>query len=288
MTSSTARQPTSLLQALPGRSHLLRLLVVLAAAIGLPNAVQAQNNRNLPNVHYLLDARQPPGEIAAAQAARRLPGFGTYQAVSISGPENLHVALAKDSVFLEPLSAPVTTGMLVGSVYRFRVTQIPLRPGQELYPTIEIIDRICPPAGREHRFPIPVVLTTEDLWSALNGALVTRVIYLEDSEIAEPKAAEPGLQRTTDVGPLDNALKVADQLGRPVAILRIGSRVPANLQADLTGFMYGCPPWIPLPTAPNQQDFVDSGRWPEVVPMDHGEEPYTEAPMENVPRVPLP
>jgi hypothetical protein len=242
----------------------------------------------LPNVNYLLDARQPPGEIAAMQAARRIPGFGTYQAVSISGPEGLHVALAKDYAFLEPLSAPVTTGMLVGSVYRFRVTQIPLRPGQELYPTIEIIDRICPPAGREHRFPIPIVLTTEDLWSALNGALVTRVIYLEDSEIAEPKAAEPGTQRTTDVGPLDNALKVADQLGRPVAILRIGSRVPANLSGDLTGFLYGCPPWIPLATAPSKEEFIESGRWPASIPMEHGEEPYSEPVPQDYPRIPQP
>ncbi len=81
--------------------------------------------------------------------------------------------------------------MLVGSVYRLRVTNIPLRPGEELYPTVEVIDRMYAPRGREHRFPIPVVLDKEDLWRALDGAMVVRVIYLEDSQNALPQADEP-------------------------------------------------------------------------------------------------
>ncbi|MEZ6082139.1 MAG: hypothetical protein R3C56_42630 [Pirellulaceae bacterium] len=75
----------------------------------------------------------------------------------------MKIALARDGQFLQPIDAPVITGMLVAGVYRFRVTNIPFRPGEELYPTLEIIDRIYPPAGREHRFPIPVVMTEEDL-----------------------------------------------------------------------------------------------------------------------------
>ncbi len=238
-------------------------------------------------VHYLLDSRQAPGVVAGAQVARRAPGVGTFQALSISGPTGLKVALARDGQFLPPLEAPVTTGMLVGAVYRFRVTNIPLRPGAELYPTVEVIDRLYAPAGREHRFPIPVVLTEEDLRSALAGALVTRVIYLEDSEVAEPLAQLPGQQRTTDVGPADNALQTADQLGRPVAIMRIGSRVPANLTGDLTAFLYGSPPWVPLKPVPDQKQMVDSGQWAEIVPAEQVEQPFPQTPTQNYPRVPM-
>ncbi|MEZ6133746.1 MAG: DUF11 domain-containing protein [Pirellulaceae bacterium] len=239
------------------------------------------------NVHYLLNANAAPGVVASAQVARGAPSVGSFTAVSVSGPASLQVALARDGQFLETLAAPVTTGMLVGAVYRFRVTNIPFRPGEELYPTVEIIDRVNAPAGREHRFPIPVVLTEEDLRLALDGALVTRVIYIEDSENAEPLASRAGEQRTFNVSASDNALKTADQFGRPVAILRFGSRVPMDLQGDLSAFLYGCPPWIPLPTAPDRDAMIRSGTWPESLPMERGEQPYQETPLENIPRTPL-
>lgn len=256
---------------------------ILLSAIAAP--VSGQTGRQLPKVHYLLDARDPPGMVASAQAARVPSAVGSFQPLSISGPEGVQVALARDGQFLPTLQAPVTTAMMVGAVYRFRVTNIPLRPGAELYPTVEVIDRVCAPEGREHRFPIPVVLTEEDLRNALQGALITRVIYVEDSEVAEPIAVAPGDQRTTDVGPTDNALQVADQLGRPVAILRIGSRVPNNLQGDLMSFLYGCPPWIPLPPVLNNEEFMRRG-WPEAQPLQHEQLPFSEPPQEEFPRIP--
>ena len=252
----------------------------------LCSTADAQTER-LPNVHYFLNSNEAPGVVASAQVARGEPGVGSFTAVSVTGPSGLKVALAKDGQFLQPLPAPVTTGMLVGAVYRFRVTNIPLRPGEELYPTLEVIGRIQPPAGREHRFPIPVVLTEEDLQLALRGALITRVIYLEDSEIAEPIAAQPGEQRTINVAPSDNALKTADQLGRPVAILRIGSRVPADLTGDLMGFLYGCPPWVPLPTAPDRDAMIQRGDWNALAPIERAEAVYSERPEQDYPRIPL-
>ncbi len=256
---------------------------VIAFAIHSP-ALLAQS-KPLPNVHYFLDAKGEPGVVAGAAIARRVPGVGSYQAIEVSGPKGVQVALAREGQFLHTLEAPVKVGMIVGAVYRVRVTGIPFRPGEELYPTIEVIDRVHAPSGREHRFPIPVVLEESDLRSALDGALVTRVIYLEDSEIADPIAVPPNAQTVMDVGPMDNALKSADQLGRPVAILRIGSRVPANLQGDITDFLYGCPPWIPVATAPNRAAMLGQGLWPETPPIEPSKM-RSEPPENNEPRTP--
>lgn len=268
------------------RCNALLGLALTGLFITSASVAMAQTSRTPPKVNYLLNASQPPGYVASAQAARADSPLGTFQAVSVRGPEGLQVALAKDGAFLPTLEAPVTTAMMVGGVYRLRVTNIPLRPGAELYPTIEIIDRLYSPPGTEHRFPIPVDLTIEDIRSALAGGMVTRVIYLEDSENAFPMAMKPGQQRTTEVQPTDNALKVADQLGRPVAILRIGSRVPSNLQGDLTRFLYGCPPWLPLPVAPSREKLIESGGWPagEVKP-GNGQN-YSERPNQDFPRTP--
>jgi hypothetical protein len=245
-------------------------IAVAAIAFALPCPALLAQTKQLPNVHYFLGAKGEPGVVAGAAVARRVPGVGSYQALEVTGPTGVQVALARDGQFLHTLEAPVKVGMIVGAVYRVRVTGIPFRPGEELYPTIEVIDRVHAPAGREHRFPIPVVLEESDLRAALDGALVTRVIYLEDNELAEPIAVKPGTQTVLDVGPMDNALKAADQLGRPVAILRIGSRVPANLQGDLTEFLYGCPPWVPVATVPSREAMVEKGLWPETIPVEPG------------------
>ncbi|MEO8271200.1 MAG: hypothetical protein ABI557_15870, partial [Aureliella sp.] len=135
--------------------HFVRLCCLVGTTTPLLCSTVVAQSRALPNVHYFLDANQAPGAVAGAQVARGARGVGTFQAVSLSGPKGLKIALARDGQFLQPIDAPVTTGMLVAGVYRFRVTSIQFRPGEELYPTLEVIDRIYPPAGREHRFPIP-------------------------------------------------------------------------------------------------------------------------------------
>lgn len=271
------------LKAVSAACALLMLSGSTANAQQMASAIQ-----QLPsNTHHLLNATAPPGVVAAAQVAGRRKGVGTFTAVSIIGSKGLKVGLARDGQFLPPIDAPVTTGMLVGAVYRFHVTNIPDHQGEELFPTLEVIDKTYPQPGREHRFPIPVVLTDEDLHLALTGALVTRVIYLEDSEVADPVATKPDVQMTLDVGPNDNALKTADVLGRPVAILRIGSRVPSDPNGDLMEFLYGCPPWVPLPVAPNREALIRDGKLPEVIPAERATPIYSENPTENYPRVPV-
>ena len=130
------------------------------------------------------------------------------------------------------------------------------------------------------------MLTEEDLLLALDGALVTRVIYLEGSEVADPVPTTPNSQTTVDIPSNENALKAADVLGRPVAILRIGSRVPADLTGDLSEFLYGCPPWVPLPVAPNREAMIKEGRWADIVPVERAEKIYSENTTEDIPRVP--
>ncbi len=64
--------------------------------------------------------------------------------------------------------------------------------------------------------------------------MVMKVIYLEDNQIADPVDTSGNPQRVLDLRPSQDALQTADRLGRPVAILRIGSRVP-NVSEAKTG-----------------------------------------------------
>ena len=76
--------------------------------------------------------------------------------------------------------------MQIGPVYRLQVTDIPNNPGVEIFPTVEVIDRLYPPPGLALRFPIPIELTQDELEMAARGTFVTRVIYVEDPSIALP------------------------------------------------------------------------------------------------------
>ncbi len=211
----------------------------------------------------LHEGKLPPGAIGAQQLLRGGPLPGYFQPVEIRAPEGASVSLAVNNVLTAPRATPLKVGMLIAPVYRLRVTQIPNHTGEEVYPTVEIINRIYPPVGEEFRFPVPIDLTQADLELALAGKFVTRIVYLEDPAQALPVATTPDEQRYFEVRPSDDPLEVADRLGRPVAIIRLGGRLP-----DATGpdekFLFGSPPLL----VPNSLDLYSDppASSPEVIP----------------------
>jgi len=90
-------------------------------------------------------------------------------------------------------------------------------------------------------------LTLEDLRLALAGKFVTRVIYLEDPHWAVPYKQGVDGQHWFEAGPGTDPLAIADQLGRPVAILRMGARLPDTAGPPRMGFLFGCPPLVKYP-----------------------------------------
>lgn len=200
-----------------------------------------------PGVHYLHQGIMPPGAIGSRQLQRGGPLPGYFQPVEIKAPPGALVSLAIDNQFDPSRPGPRKAGMLIGAVYRMRVTNIRLAEGAEVFPTIEVIDRIYPPAGQERRFAIPIDITEEDVKLAIAGKFVTRVIYLEDPRRALPVRDNPQSQRWFETAPGQDPLAVADSLGRPVAILRLGARLP-DQNEDPRIFFFGSPPFMDFPS----------------------------------------
>jgi hypothetical protein len=187
----------------------------------------------------------PPGAIGSQQLQRGGPLPGFFQPVEIKAPPGALISLARADQFEPSRPGPRKAGFLIGAVYRLRVTNIRLAEGLEVFPTIEVVDRLYAPCGQECRFAIPVELTEEDLKLAGDGKFVTRVIYLEDPRNALPARESPRGQSWFDVGPGQDPLAVADGLGRPVAILRLGGRLPdAGMDPS---FFFGSPPFVDCP-----------------------------------------
>jgi hypothetical protein len=195
-----------------------------------------------PGVHYWHQGVMPPGAIGSRQLQRGGPLPGYFQPVEIKAPPGALVSLAAGGQFDQLRPSPRKAGMLIGAVYRMRVTNIRLAEGAEVFPTVEVIDRIYPPLGQEVRFAIPIEITEEDLKLALAGKFVTRVIYLEDPRRAMPASYDGQTHNWFEAAPGQDPLAVADGLGRPVAILRMGGRLPDQGSDPL--FFYGSPPFI--------------------------------------------
>jgi hypothetical protein len=215
------------------------LFVFLVAA----PAVLARGQRH--PVHYFQSGHWPPGAVGQGQLLRGGPLPGYFQPVELRAPEGAMISLASHGQFESPQPSPVLAGMLIGQVYRLKITGIPRNEGFEVFPTVEVINRLYPPPGLENHFPIPVHFTLQELELALSGRLVTRVIYLEDPQNALPVPDEPGQQRYFEIRSDEDPLKAADRLGRPVAILRMGSRTPDY--DEVSGqFLFACPPLVKL------------------------------------------
>lgn len=214
--------------------------------LGMAAMLSAQQ----PGVHYWHQGIMPPGAIGSRQLQRGGPLPGFLQPVEIKAPGGTLVSLAVNNQFGEPRACPRKAGLLIGAVYRLRVTNIRLAEGAEVFPTIEVIDRLYTPVGQERRFAIPIEIAEDDLKLALAGKFVTRVIYLEN-----PRDALPALESLPtrdnpqtnwyEAAPGQDPLAVADGLGRPVAILRMGGRLPDA--GDNAAFFFGSPPLAEYP-----------------------------------------
>ncbi len=197
-------------------------------------------------MHYWHAGVMPPGAIGSRQLQRGGPLAGFFQPVEIKAPPGVSISLAVANQFGPAENTSRRVGLLIGGVYRLRLTNIPLpqAEGMEIFPSIEIIDRTYAPVDQQLRFAIPVEIAREDIELALQGRFVTRVIYLEDPHTALPIRSAGG-QAWVDVGSGQDPLAMADTLGRPVAILRLGARVPD--QGPDPNFYFGSPAWVAYP-----------------------------------------
>jgi uncharacterized repeat protein (TIGR01451 family) len=120
-------------------------------------------------------------------------------------------------------AAPVAVGVRPGYLYRVKLSGFADHPGLSLYPTLEVRGSLAlRPGMTAAAYPAPVTLTEADVRAALAGALVTKVVYLEDPEKAVPAATTPDQGLEYDLPASRDPLAEARELGRLVLVVRLG------------------------------------------------------------------
>ncbi|MGQ0635600.1 MAG: hypothetical protein ACT4QC_13380 [Planctomycetaceae bacterium] len=207
------------------RTVWLATLIFLTTVSTTANLAQAQATAR--NRYFPFDQTVPPGVAGQTAAALRRGNTCYLQPIRVElpGPGGLVSIYEGCDGACTDVVAPALAAIQVGPVYRLKLSSMPEFPGVELYPTVELIDRLHPPCGREADFPIPIAFTEQEIRAVIQGRLVTKVVYLEQPDRAIPLRGS-NASRTRLARPRENALALADEAGRPMAIVRLGGRVP--------------------------------------------------------------
>lgn len=179
----------------------------------------------VPNGHWPLDHRQPPGTAARWSGAAGIVQPGAFQAIRFELPVKGFVTVYSETFPQgSTLETPCVVNLEIGHVHRIRVHDLEGLPGVELYPSLELIDRVHTPAGKNETYAVPVELTLKELESVLQDRMLNKVVYVEDPRYANLLKREGQSVYTEEFSPRENLLKEADVRGRPLVIVRLGSR----------------------------------------------------------------
>ena len=201
------------------------LLIALQAG-----AAVAQAEKPLEKRYYPVDVRRP-GMAAEWNLSVDPSRQGQTQICEVAMPDGGTAELYQPNGVLSEFKGANRALLQVGGTYRLKISGIPALPGVEVFPTIELIDHLHAPPGSEQEFPVPLEITAADVEAAAENRMVTKVIYLEQPDLALPEPQEKSLH-TTDFAASANLMQVADERGRPVAIIRIGGRTPDARNMD--------------------------------------------------------
>jgi len=194
--------------------------------LGLCTLVQAQG----PNIGFI----PPPGKLHV-----RLMGDASARVSYLAAPNTWKTSNLPCDLTLQP-----------GARYLFKVENLPNCQGLVFYPTLEVLDVLyLPPKLKASDHPAPIYLTEQDGLSAVRGAMITKIVTLEDPE--SPFVGIAGNINGGDAEPLAglDVMSFAKEVGRPVAILRWGNKEPtADDLAGRSMSMGGpvCGPVVPI------------------------------------------
>jgi hypothetical protein len=157
----------------------------------------------------------------------------------------------------DPLVVPARQNFPQGGLYRLKLTNIPSRPGVELYPTVELAYANPRTGAYLAHNSVPLQFTEEDFDQVLTGNFVTKVIYLPDPEFQGPALAGIDTLVSTRLDPGIDPIVEADRRGSILAIIRLGDKdIEMAGGGMVPGGMMGGPPiaGLPAPFAPAMTD----------------------------------
>jgi hypothetical protein len=198
---------------------------------------------------------QPPGAVAAVGALTGAPAapFPVQRTeVRFVGPAGMKIswygpsADGKGGFGPQYLQAPARYNFLQASIYRLKLSDIPNRPGLELYPTLEVVPAKPKTCTFLAHSAVPVSFTEEDFEQVAAGNFVVKVIYLPDPQFQDLAATGPDEVVSSRLEPGVDPIVEAKRRGSILLVVRLGN---IDLEAPNTPAMDAPNPFVPHPPA---------------------------------------
>ena len=168
----------------------------------------------------------PPGLGAAAGYGYGVaPGAAADKSqVRFLGPEGMIIGWQAGQTFAEnQLIAPGRYNFPQSATYRLKLSDIPGRPGLELYPTLMVYPEHPTTAAYLDHNTIPIRITEKDFAQVATNNFVTKVIYLPDPRFQELAVAGVEELISTELDPGLDPVAEAARRGTIMAVLRMGN-----------------------------------------------------------------
>jgi len=194
---------------------------------------------------------RPPGAVAAVGALTG-PGGGPFPVqrteVRFVGPPGMKIAWygptadGKGGFGPQYLEAPARYNFLQASIYRLKLSDIPNRPGMELYPTLEVVPAKAKTCTFLSHSAVPIAFTEEDFEQVAAGNFVVKVIYLPDPQFQDLAATGLGEVVSSRLEPGVDPIIEAKRRGSILLVIRLGN---IDLEAPNTPAMDAPNPFRP-------------------------------------------
>jgi hypothetical protein len=207
----------------------------------------------MPMGNPMMTGLTPPGAVAAVGA--NLPGapspFPVQRTeVRFTGPNGMKISWyapktdCKGVGFsTEFLTAPGRYNFPQAAIYRLKLSDLPNRPGVDLYPTLEVVPANNKTCTFLAHSAVPVTFTEEDLEQVAAGNYVVKVIYLPDPQYQDlAGAAEEVVSSRLEPGV--DPIAEACRRGSILLVIRLGN---IDLEAANTPPMDAPAPWCQAP-----------------------------------------
>jgi hypothetical protein len=195
---------------------------------------------------------RPPGAVAAVGALTGAPAapFPVQRTeVRFAGPAGMKIswygpsADGKGGFGPQYLQAPARYNFLQASIYRLKLSDIPNRPGLELYPTLEVVPAKPKTCTFLAHSAVPIIFTEEDFEQVAAGNFVVKVIYLPDPQFQDLAVTGPDEVVSSRLEPGIDPIIEAKRRGSILLVVRLGN---IDLEAPNTPSMDAPNPFAPV------------------------------------------
>jgi hypothetical protein len=139
------------------------------------------------------------------------------------------------------VDAPGRYNFSQACIYRLKLTDIPNRPGLELYPTMEVVPTNARTATFLAHSAVPVTFTEEDFAQVAAGNYVVKVIYLPDPQFQDLASTGPAEVVSSPLEPGVDPIAEAHRRGSILIVVRMGN---IDLEAPNTPAMDAPNPYL--------------------------------------------